>query len=615
MAQEVNTLPKRIRATYQKAQEAWQQRNMEQAMLLYEQVLTAVPNLLEAHLRLGQIYSLNSNKERTRYHYTQATSLEPESRELAPAYQWLGREALTSGGYAEALDYFQRALPLYPERSTLARITERYLQTCRFGIEAVQKPSPIAKKSLGDTVNFLNAQFFPVLTADNETLLFTGLTTEQDEDIYITTRSSGYWTTPNSLSSRINTPQNEGTCSISADGRVLVFTACNRRDGFGSCDLYISFRQGGDWTAPQNMGNGINSRFWESQPTLSADGRTLYFASDRPGGVGKSDIWKSNLTTDRVWTRPVNIGVPVNTPEDENAPFIHPNGLTLFFASNGHVGLGGLDLFVTEKRDSSWTIPLNLGYPINTHTDQVALFVSANGKEAYYTEDTSTRSGRRSALYRFEIPPALKSKILPTSFIKGTVLDASSRQPLAATIELHDLTTKQQISQFSSEASTGAYMAILNQDGDYALYVTSKGYLFKSEHFQLTDTTESLRVDIHMEAIQKNRAEVLNNLYFDTGSYTLNEKSKIELEKLVLFLIENPQLRIEVAGHTDDLGNDASNLLLSKQRANSVVAFLTERGIEASRLQAVGYGKQQPKVPNNSEPNRAINRRIEWVVR
>jgi outer membrane protein OmpA-like peptidoglycan-associated protein len=604
-----------MRATYQKAQEAWQQRNMEQALLLYEQVLTAAPNLLEAHLRLGQIYTLSNNKERTRYHYTQATSLEPGSRELAPAYQWLGREALAIGGYAEALDYFQKALPLYPERSTLARITERHIQTCRFGIEAVQKPSPITKKSLGDTVNFLKAQFFPVLTADNETLLFTGLTNEQDEDIYITTRSHGYWIPPTPLSSRINTPQNEGTCSISADGRVLVFTACNRRDGFGSCDLYISFRQSGDWTTPQNMGDGINSRFWDSQPTLSADGRTLYFASDRPGGLGKSDLWRSDLTNDGAWTLPINLGAPINTPEDENAPFIHPNGQTLFFASNGHVGLGGLDLFVAERRDSSWTAPLNLGYPINTHSDQVALFVSADGKDAYYTEDKSTRSGRQSELYSFEIPQALKSKILPTSFIKGTVSDAQSGQPLAATIELHDLATKQQISQFSSEASTGTYMAILNQGGDYALYVTSKGYLFKSEHFQLTDTTESLRVDIRMEAIQKNRAEVLNNLYFDTGSYTLNEKSKVELEKLVLFLNENPQLRIEVAGHTDDLGNDASNLLLSKQRANTVVAFLIERGIETSRLQAVGYGKQQPKVPNSSEQNRAINRRIEWVVR
>ncbi len=613
-AQEGN-LSRRDRQLYEAAQKAWNARQMEAALPLYQKLVQQVPDLADAHLRLGQLYDFRRQGALVRVHYAKAVALLPDNSEMAPAYQWLGRDTFQRMQYDSAATYLRKALAFYPERSNLALVTRKWIASTEFARKALQNPLKIDKRSLGDTVNVRKAQFFPVLTADNETLIFTGLTPERDENMYITHRTKNGWDVPEELSKNINSINNEGTCTISADGRTLVFTACSRRDGYGGCDLYISRKEGKEWLAPRNMGDVVNTPDWESQPSLSADGSVLYFTSDRSGGVGKADIWKSVRDSVGNWQVPVNLGRPVNTPDEENAPFIHANGRTLFYATNGLPGMGGFDLFFSQQVDTTWSEPVNLGYPINTVADQVGMYISSEGKTAYYTDDQPTPDGRRALLYSFTIPDTLQKLFVPAHYLKGRVYDQRTKAPLSATLELYDLKSQQRVSTFSTEAGTGQYLAVLAQRSEHALYVVSEGYLFKSLTFVASDSTPSLQLDIPLERAEKDRVEVLNNIFFATGAYALDDKSKVELQKLVLFLKNNPKLGIEIAGHTDDVGGEKENLELSRRRAQSVADYLAGAGVPAGRFSAVGYGERNPKVPNDSDENRRLNRRIEWRIK
>lgn len=608
-------LPRRTRELYDNAHTAWKSRNMEAALPLFQKLAELEPNLPEVHLRLGQLYELQRQTPRARYHYQRTVTLDPAGAEAANAYQWLGRDTFQRERYDSAQVYLAQALTRYPERSNLALVTRKWIASAQFATEAIKHPLKIDKRSLGDTVNFLKAQFFPVLTADNETLIFTGLTPERDENMYITHRTEKGWETPEEISKNINSTNNEGTCTISADGRMLVFTACNRPDGYGGCDLYYTQKDGKDWRAPKNIGPIVNSPNWESQPSLSADGSVLYFTSDRPGGVGKADIWKTVLDSTGNWLAPTNLGKAINTSDEENAPFIHANGRTLFYASNGMPGMGGFDLFMSQRTDTLWSAPRNLGYPINTVADQVGMYISSDGQTAYYTDDRAEPKGRRAMLYAFTIPDTLQKAFTPTKYIKGKVFEQSTKIPLQASLELYDLSSQQLVATFSSEPATGEFLAVLNQNSAHALYVVKEGYLFKSLTFVASDSTPALRLDVPLERAEKDRVEVLNNIFFATGAYALDEKSKVELQKLALFLKQNPKLSIEIAGHTDDVGGEKENVELSRQRAQSVATYLAGTGLSATRFTAVGYGESKPKVPNTSDENRRLNRRIEWRIR
>ena len=607
-------LSRRGKETFDKAQKAWQARQISEALLLFEKVEETDPDNAEVHLRLAQIFELQKKPELTKKHFAKFVALRPSDPQSSSAYQWLGSNLFRAEKYDSALVYFEKALSMAPAKSSLSRLAQKSAASARFANNATQHPVKVHKKSMGDTVNFLNSQFFPVMTADDETLIFTGLTENKDENIYITHRIPGGWDVPEEISKTINTDNNEGTCSISADGRTLVLTACNRPDSYGGCDLYISKKQGNEWSVPQNLGETINSRSWESQPSLSADGRTLYFASDRRGGQGKLDIWYSVLKNKNIWSEPKNLGPSINTPDDDNAPFIHANGRTLFFASNGLPGMGGFDIFLSQKIDTSWSAPKNIGYPINTQTDQVALYISANGKKAYYTDDNSDKTAGRSLLYTFDLPDTLKNMVTPTRYAKGKIFDKKTQKPLSSSIELYDLKVQQKVAEFSSDALSGSFLAVLNKGSEYAFYVSKPGYLFKSLTFSVADTVSSVNLEIPLEAIEKDRAEILNNIFFNSGEFTLDDKSKVELDRMVEFLRNNKQISIEISGHTDDVGTDQVNLELSKKRAQSVMDYLQKSGIEAVRLTSKGYGETKPVTKNDSEENRHKNRRIEWRV-
>lgn len=462
-------------------------------------------------------------------------------------------------------------------------------------------------------------QYFPVLTADQMQLIFTrraGDGPNDDEDLVVCNKDEkGRWKSPVSISKNINTRLNEGTCTISADGRKLIFTSCTGRDGIGSCDLYESKKIGGDWTVPKNLGRNVNSAEWESQPSLSADGRTIYFVSDRRSGLGQRDIWISTLDDNGQWTKAVNAGQQINSQYDEISPFIHANNRTLYFASNGLPGFGGYDIFFAEK-DSSWTTPKNIGPPMNDHEDQFSLFITADGRKGYYSHEETLESGfSRSKIFEVIIP--LENQIrYRSNYVKGIIRDKVTQAPLSAKIELINIKKNIVESLVESDSVTGEYLMVLTQGSEYALYINKTAYLFKSYNFNYSEVTdfEPIVIDIDLQKATEGSVAILNNIFFDIDKYDLKEKSTTELQKIIRFLNGNPNMRVEISGHTDNSGSAVYNRQLSEKRALSVYTFLIQHGIDKKRLLPRGYGPDQPVASNDSEEGRQQNRRIEFRI-
>ena len=492
------------------------------------------------------------------------------------------------------------------------------LENAQFAIVETADYDPIEVHALSDTVNTFAMQYFPVLTADQTQLIFTrrlGDQPQDDEDLVVSVNKTGQWTSPISLSDNINSDLNEGTCTISADGRTLIFTSCHGRQGYGSCDLFISYKTGNEWSAPKNMGLGINSSEWDSQPSLSADGRVLYFVSTRIGGYGKQDIWVSYLNSDGKWSRPANLGASINTSENEISPFIHPNGRTLYFSSNGHIGMGGFDIYSTNKTDAGYSKPQNFGYPVNNGKDQSSIFITADGKKGFYSNECGESAYSCSKLYWFDIPEK-KQVNFRSTFITGRVLDSLTSEPLGATIDLYDVDKNEKILSVSSDSLTGEYLMILTEGANYALFVNKKKYLFKSESFQYQqqNNTNPIYRDIKLSKIQKNAKTELKNIFFEFDSDKLTEQSKSELQVIVGFMKENPEVKIRIEGHTDNIGSEEYNLELSKRRAKSVYSYLIEKNIPPNRLGFTGYGSKFPTYNTDNSILNSKNRRIEFLI-
>ncbi|RNI22706.1 hypothetical protein EFB08_19895 [Rufibacter latericius] len=525
--------------------------------------------------------------------------------------------AFERGQYDQAATYYKNYLQFGKKGSRQAQHATRQLNNVQFAQEAVKTPVDFKPQPLGESVNQFKLQYSPVLTTDQQALLFTarqGSGSQDDENLYLAYRKEGQWQAPISVSEAINTELNEGAASFSGDGRVLVFTSCNRQDSYGSCDLYISYREGNEWSKPKNMGRNVNTSSWDSQPSLSADGRTIYFASDRKGGQGGEDLWMTKLQDDGNWSIPVNLGDKVNTSGRENSPFLHASGNTLYYATDGLQGMGGLDLFKVNREKNGWGVPVNMGYPLNTHRDESSIFISPDNKTGYYSGQLAGGGKVEVALLQFEVPDLWKGKTI-SSFAQGRVFDAQTKKPLKATVQVYDLDSAGVISQqVSSDKTSGDYTIVVNQKQRYALYVTAPGHVLESRHISATSTSAPLALDFYLQPLNKGAKAVLSNLFFDTGKADLRAESQTELDKLFQFLKANPKIQVEIAGHTDNVGQAAANQKLSEARAKAVVKYLVSKGAPASIFQAKGYGQTQPAAPNTSEENRQLNRRIELQI-
>lgn len=470
-----------------------------------------------------------------------------------------------------------------------------------------------APQNMGDSVNSAVSEYYPALTIDNKQLVFTRRVNNRNEDFFETFKQKEGWSNAKGLTGQINSNLNEGAQSISLDGELLIFTGCNFPDSYGSCDLYASYLTPQGWSEPENLGNRINTEFWESAPSLSPDKKDLYFASRRSDGFGGSDIWVSHRQANGRWSEPENLGPEINTSGDESCPFIHADNQSLYFTSNGLPGYGGDDLFVARKGPKgSFSLPKNLGYPINTIENEGSMVITSDGTTAYYASDRADSRGGLD-LYTFTLREAVRP--VKTLWIKGTVRDKNTRKGLPSAVELTDITTRETVSRIETD-ETGHYIITLPVGRDYAFNVNRKGYLFYSENFDLSKRSpdSTYTIDIDLQPIIRNASMVLNNIFFETGSKELNSQSEVELNKLVQLLKDNPTLRIQINGHTDAVGKAADNMTLSVGRAASVVQYLTQQGIAQNRLTHKGFGATQPVATNDTEVGRAKNRRTEVIV-
>jgi len=488
---------------------------------------------------------------------------------------------------------------------------EQTVRNANFAIEAKKHPVLFNPINLGENVNTVANEYFPYLLPDGKMFAFTRMSNRQ-EDLLYAWRTDTVFSKATSLSNQINTFDNEGACTIDATGALLFFTACNRMDGYGSCDIYYSKKVNGEWSTPHGIGKPVNTGSWEAQPSFSSDGRALYFASNRPGGYGGKDIWVSYLDDKMQWSEPKNLGPNVNTKFDDQCPFIHADNQTLYFTSNGWPGLGNGDIFMARKTDTSWTTAENIGYPINTENDDNGLTVSYDGKMAFLA---SNRAGGFGGLdiYRFELPEKVQPQKI--TYIKGTVKDAYSKQLLNAEYTIIDLSSQRQL--LSGNTTDGVFYISLEIGKNMSLQIQKDGYLFYSQNINLQEVGTQIKpyeLEVLLEPIKANGKITLNNVFFDFDKSNLKQESFIELDKLMELLKKNSNLKIEIGGYTDDKGNEKYNQILSQKRADAVVNYLIQKGIVATRLIAKGYGEMHPVVPNDTEENKAKNRRTEVKV-
>ena len=461
----------------------------------------------------------------------------------AEAYLLLGNQHLQLEQYAKARECYQSCLDLNPASTRWVQEARDGIRTAEWRQYSVEHPVPFRPVNLGPNVNTDADEYLPALTADYRTLVFTRrvprrATTRpdlpQEEDFYISLYDTMEldWGPAERMPEPLNSNANEGAQTLSHDGRVVIFTACGRNNEPTGCDLYMSVRHGDKWGKPRNLGAPVNSTYWESFPSLSIDGYTLYFASNRRGGYGGTDIWCCRLEEGR-WSEPRNLGPAVNTPGNETSPYIHFDDQTLYFSSDGHLGMGGADLYMAKRvNDSTWGEVRNLGYPINTSGDEASLIVAPDGRTALFASDRYGGYGQQD-LYSFVMPAPTRPE--PITFI-DPMLQAENLLSLGDTVTLRDI-------------------------------------------------------------------------FFHTASAELYEASMAGLDRLAEALQRHPMLRLEVGGHTDAVGSEQDNLLLSERRAKAVYDYLVERGVDAGRLTYRGYGESRPVADNDTPEGRAHNRR------
>jgi len=619
----------KARSLYEKAQNLLQRdRQPHQALSVWQQLTDKYPDYGEPYLRKASLLLTLGDHPRALEAYQVGLSKLPVEPARAADYFLMGRLAAEAGDYAAIRTAYTNYLQTNPTNKTQVEAAKLQLQNCDFAAEAMAHPTGPPPERLAAPLNQFRDQYFPVLTADNRFLVFTVRRNpekqgQENEDLLISAvDASGKFGVPQSISPVINSPENEGAATISGDGKTLVFTSCGRAGGLGNCDLYISHRRGNQWTAPRNLGVLVNSKAWDSQPSLSADGRTLYFSSNRGGGVGGYDIYVTTIGANGSWGAARNLGAPINTTRDDLAPFIHASGTTLYYSTNGRVGLGSSDIFRAYLDDKGqWSEPLNVGYPLNTFANEASLFISSDNKRAYYTRTERPQSGDAPGvppailLYGSEVPASARARETST-YTQGRVFDAVTKKPIEAVVQLFDLNTNALTQQVYSDGETGEYTAVLNEGRAYAMYAAAPGYLLKSLSFDYSSQKQfdPLTLDIYLDPAKSGRSAVLNNLFFDSNKATLKPRSRTELSRLVEFLRQDPSLRVEVAGYTDNVGTPAANLSLSQRRAQAVFDYLTSQGVPASRLRAKGYGETRPLAANDTEAHRAQNRRIELRI-
>ena len=622
------TTNKKAIAAFENAQSSFDLRNYELALAYLDEAIDKDGGFVDAYLMQFEVYSEMADYPKAEEALENAVSVNEDY--YRNAYYFLGLLEMQQGKYEEAKPHFEKFKTYQNLRPEMVSRANKEIANCNFAFKALDNPVDFEPQNMGEAINSKSPEYYSSETADGKQFVFTRLDNDarsfggKNENIYVSNSREGTWF-PSVPIQNLNTEYNEGAPSISGDGKTLVFTACELygeyggdRTGHGSCDLFISHKVEGEWQPAVNMGKPVNSKYWETQPSLTADGKTVYFIRGIPGSDRKpkdQDIYYSTQKDDGKWSIPVKISPRVNTPDQEESVFIHPDGSTIYFSSNGHVGMGGLDLYMA-RRDSGgrWQNPVNLGYPINTYKDENSILVSPNGKLAYFASDRDGGFGDLD-IYSFELYD--KVRPLPTTFARGKVVDANTGKPVHADFVISDIDERRKNLTFSSDAQTGEFMVAVATDRNYAVTVKAQGYLPHSQTFSMSTPPagEGYDINISLEPLEIGKTVVLKNLYFDLDSDVLKNKSTHELSEIASFLRNHPDVIIELGGYTDSQGEEDYNLDLSTRRAEAAKRYLTmTEQIREDRIKTKGYGSTNPIATNDTEEGRAKNRRTELKI-
>lgn len=587
----------------------------EDAIPYFDKAIAKDPNFVDAYMIKGDYAAKAGLNQIALEAYRKAIEINPNMTATGYEYYDLAILEWSLGEYAPALEHGKKFMTYKKANPDLLAETEWLIKNCEFAVNAIENPLPFNPTNIGAGVNSEDPEYFPTLTVDQKQLLYTRRVTNpnngyQQEDFFISTDRDGYWSTGEPMPPNINTFNNEGAPTFAPDGRTLIFVGCadprygygEGRRGYGSCDLFVTQKIGEKWLDPINLPGGVNSKNWETQPSLSSDGMTLYFIRGSVKATGKKnqrngDIYVSKKQADGTWGRAEKLPSNINTPFSESSVLIHPDGRTLYFASNGHIGMGGTDLYMTTLQpDGSWSDPKNLGYPINTANNEHSLLVYSNGEVAVFASDREGGLGELD-LYSFEMPTSIRPT--RTIYMTGTVFDEVSNNKLEAEFILMDMETNTEVIRSYSDPKNGSFLVTLPINKRYALLVNKDKYLPYSIEFNLTvpeNSTEPYHQDVPLKPIHTTEPVTLENVFFDLDSYVLRKESFPVLDDFATFLANNPTLNIELQGHTDAQGDDDRNMKLSDNRAKSVMKYLVDKGISAERLTAKGYGETKPNV-------------------
>lgn len=573
-----------------------------------------------------------------------------KDKKFEEAYFELARTYINLDSFELSVALLEKIYELNPTDNVRLRLSEAYYRNAQYG-EAVDMMSEIESSEMKNKLKniehrYKNAlrmynnpvdfkpkrlegvstkydDYAPSVTADGKMMSTTVLNPiygyagdeRMQEDMYISfSKPDGGWTFSRPLAEPLNTPNNEGAQSFSADGRYMFYVICNHPDNIGSCDIYYSIKMGNKWSKPMNLGAPANTEYWETNPVMSPSGDELYLVSNRPGGLGGSDIWKVKiriLKDGRLEPyKDEPLGAPVNTEGDEYTPFIHADGITLYYSSTGLNGMGGSDIYVTTKKLGMWSTPKNLGYPINTNGNESGFVVNGKGDKAYYASNKiNPEYGTGLDIYEIDMPE--EAKPLKMLFSPGRVTDASNGKPLNAYVEIFDQSTNNKIFESMSDRIEGDFVAFLPEGGSYGLSVRKDGYLFYTK--EIKQAGDSILVA--MQPIVVGNVTRVDNLFFDTDKDRILAKSYAVIEHLYDFLKQNPKVKIEIVGHTDNVGQEKHNQDLSERRAASLKRALVDKGIVESRISTHGEGSSKPVASNATEEGRAQNRRVEVVIK
>lgn len=614
---------KKIEQLCDKTMKYINKQDYEKASKYVNQIFAIDSNYAKAYVLQGDIYSLTLDAEKSADAYNKAIRLNEKPKPML--YYVAAEEEMKCGRYESAKQNYENYLNSFTTVPPLVNEVGKQLVNCEFSITEITNPMKFSPINMGNAINSEWDEYLPTVTADEEELIITVRRPRDhntvcalcatEEDFYSSVKVNGVWEMRQPLGAPINSSYNEGAQCISPDGRFLFYTLCNTDFGYGSCDLYWAKRIGDRWGRARNFGPPVNTKFWESQPTIAPDGKTIYFASNRPGGEGGIDIWKTEMLEEGVFSNPENLGKTINTKYDETAPFIHADGRTLYFVSDGHPGFGGKDLFFSSLApNNTWQEPINLGTPINTSDDEINIVINAPGTTGYFSSDTEGGFGGQD-IYSFELDERIRP--IPVTYMKGIVQDAVSLKPLETTIELIDLERNQVITSTISDPMTGEFLACILTGTNVMMNVSHPYYPFYSENFQIEKSysePEPYVKNILLKKPEIGTTFVLRNIFFDFDKSDLLPASFVELDNLIDYLRKNRAIIIEIGGHTDNQGTTEYNDKLSLERAKAVYDFLIQKGIAPERLSYKGYGEHFPVESNDTEVGRAANRRTEFKI-